>query len=499
MTSRVQKGGPIFRPIVQARGRAPSAAPRSHPNDAGSPQTLASYSQEQITHLTHPPAVPSSALVLTVQTTNEAVPATPIAIPHRAIPHRAAPQQQQQVHMTTPTPIVVQMPSASTQPTIPENAVLSTPTSSTQRPTPESGEQPLSSPQRRSKRHRFSGTVEDDEVDADIVKSKRSKKVTSGRRSRGPSLPPFDANADPGEELDPTIVTMAALCDDTGQGRVSSKAAEILSNHAAWKAKNREKRARMKTLMELKKYGREQEAESENQCADISKDSENPGAQEGSTQANTTDAGQTNGDFDYAQGLATSRFNVQVRIGPSGETIIDEESLVVDRADVEDTQDYTHVVESDTTKFVNSATYSKRYRGSRWSAEETERFYDALSQHGENYELIAYVLPGRDRKSCKNKFKVEDKRNPARINYCLNNRTPVDMQTLSRMTGKNFSGPIPEIRAPTPRPAEDSMVIEGTAKDDHAETSVPKGTRKGGRGRHSAVEEGVIIVGSVES
>ena len=50
-------------------------------------------------------------------------------------------------------------------------------------------------------------------------------------------------------------------------------------------------------------------------------------------------------------------------------------------------------------------------------------FLQALAQYGENYELIAYVMPGRDRKSCKNKFKAEDKKNPARINYCLNNRT----------------------------------------------------------------------------
>jgi transcription factor TFIIIB component B'' len=27
---------------------------------------------------------------------------------------------------------------------------------------------------------------------------------------------------------------------------------------------------------------------------------------------------------------------------------------------------------------------------------------------------------------------------------------PLDMQTLSRMTGRDFSGPTPEIRAPTP-------------------------------------------------
>lgn len=45
-------------------------------------------------------------------------------------------------------------------------------------------------------------------------------------------------------------------------------------------------------------------------------------------------------------------------------------------------------------------------------------------QFGENYELISLILPGRDRKACKNKFKAEDKRNPGRITYCLKNRRP---------------------------------------------------------------------------
>ena len=94
-------------------------------------------------------------------------------------------------------------------------------------------------------------------------------------------------------------------------------------------------------------------------------------------------------------------------------------------------------------------------------------YTQALSQFRENYELISYVLPGRDRKACKNKFKAEDRKNPNRITHCLNNRIPYggeaisarnirsidffyfsDMQTLSRMTGKDFSGPVPEIRAP---------------------------------------------------
>jgi transcription factor TFIIIB component B'' len=62
----------------------------------------------------------------------------------------------------------------------------------------------------------------------------------------------------------------------------------------------------------------------------------------------------------------------------------------------------------------------------------------ALSQFGENYELMSYVLPGRDRKSCKNKFKAEDKKNSARINYCLNNRQPYSKSPLIHCLGNDL-------------------------------------------------------------
>lgn len=250
-----------------------------------------------------------------------------------------------------------------------------------------------SKPKRKSKSATISENEGSDDGSQDTITKKRKRRASSGtprpRRSRAPSLPPFDPDADPGEEIDPTVVTMASLCSDTGQGRVSRKAAEILSNHAAWKASNREKRARMKILMELKKYGREEETEETNTGQNTSTPTEAgpPRGFPGSSDAAATSGkpailDDTGSGFDYTQDMATSRFNVQVRIGPNGETIIDEESLVVDRAEAEDTTGYTHVVESDHTKFVNSGSYGKRYRGSRWSAEETEMFYD-----------VSYLLP----------------------------------------------------------------------------------------------------------
>ncbi|KAH9954403.1 hypothetical protein BC827DRAFT_961291 [Russula dissimulans] len=290
--------------------------------------------------------------------------------------------------------------------------------------------------------------------------TKRPSRNSSGSaRSRGSSVPALDPTADPGDDLDPTTITMATLCEDTGQGRVSSKAVQVLGNHAAWKRSNKEKRARMRTLMEAKKYGRREDTDERY----VFTPTVDPSPSGAATSAETffrpasspatpapATASESGFGFDYNDTMATSKFNVQVRIGPNGETIVDEESLFVDRAEEHDTNNYVHVEESDATKFVNSSSYSKKFRGARWTADETEAFYAALSQFGENYELMSYVLPGRDRKACKAKFKTEDKKNSQRINHCLRNRVPYDMERLSMMTGKDFTGPVPVIRAKSP-------------------------------------------------
>ena len=223
--------------------------------------------------------------------------------------------------------------------------------------------------------------MEGEDEEEDPSNPKRS------RRSRVPSVPPYDPDADPGEELDPTAMTMADLCEDIGRGKVSSKAAQIVDNHAAWRVASREKRARMRAIAEAKKYGRNLEEE---ENAPPTANSSDTAAKGDESTADAPEAsssvaggermdGRRGDDFDYTQAMSTSRFNVQVRIGPNGETIIDEASLFVDRQEEDETAGYTHIEESDTTKFVNSASYSKKLRGSRWSAEETELFYDVCS------------------------------------------------------------------------------------------------------------------------
>jgi transcription factor TFIIIB component B'' len=220
--------------------------------------------------------------------------------------------------------------------------------------------------------------------DNDEVPSPAKKK----RRKTAP--PTFDPDADPGEEIDPTVTTMAELCVDNGQGRISSKAVEIQMNHLAWKQQSKERRARMKALAEQKKYGRPEEEEAgdgngagtANVADAASAPAESAEIIVGPSEPSEPEpviADATGSGFDYSQDLTASRFTVQVRIGPNGETIIDEESLTVDRAEEVDTSNYVHVVESDHTKFVNSASYTKKCRGARWSAEETDLFFEVCA------------------------------------------------------------------------------------------------------------------------
>jgi transcription factor TFIIIB component B'' len=379
-----------------------------------------------------------------------------------------------------------------------------------------------------------SGASDVDDPDATLHSPKRRKVSSTSsaapRKKRKTPPPPYDPSADPGEELDPTTITMSVLCDDMGRGRVSQRAMEIQNNHLAWKANQRAKRLEQREKMERKKRGEKEELQDGDSAATAAQSALSTAlAQQDNDSPNVTDR-DDDGDgtgFDYTQG---SKYSVQIRIGANGKMILDEDSLTVERAEQHDTEAHATVIESDRTRFTNSGSYSKRPRGSRWSEEETDRFFDvsfffmflhyyklsvrsqALAQYGENYELIALVLPGRDRKACKNKFKAEDKKNPAKINHYLKIRLPmgmytspwcqrswsdslVDIKALSASTGKDFSGPTPEIKALSVAPILPTAEVSDLSPEGRPST-VRK--RSASAKLPKEAEEGITILGSID-
>lgn len=121
-----------------------------------------------------------------------------------------------------------------------------------------------------------------------------------------------------------------------------------------------------------------------------------------------------------------------------------------------------YVDESSTSRFVNSATFSNKFRSEKWSEDETELFYkvtfaihfgkankssvsillkhehdtmndliffpctiQAISQWGTDFGIICKLFPSKTRIAIRNKFKREDRYNRSRVEAALNNKVPI--------------------------------------------------------------------------
>ncbi|KAK8864463.1 hypothetical protein IAR55_001712 [Kwoniella newhampshirensis] len=99
-------------------------------------------------------------------------------------------------------------------------------------------------------------------------------------------------------------------------------------------------------------------------------------------------------------------------------------------------EDDGEVVEvDDETRFINSATFGKNSKPQRWTAQDTELFYLALEETGENYSLMAAYFPGRTNRQLKLKGLRENKLNPARMTAAILSRKPLDKAYLSKSAG----------------------------------------------------------------
>ncbi|KAG0226917.1 Transcription factor TFIIIB component B [Actinomortierella wolfii] len=138
---------------------------------------------------------------------------------------------------------------------------------------------------------------------------------------------------------------------------------------------------------------------------------------------------------------AARSFGPKVRV-VDGKMVLDEESLQIDHADLEEPQDegpMEYVEESASTTYINSSSYSSKNRAEKWTPRETELFYEALSQWGTDFGIIQKLFPKKSRIAVRNKFKREDRINKARVEAALTNKTPIDLEQYSQMTATTFS------------------------------------------------------------
>lgn len=110
-----------------------------------------------------------------------------------------------------------------------------------------------------------------------------------------------------------------------------------------------------------------------------------------------------------------------------GHLTIDEDSRVIDRHATTGPDLREKHNENPFENIVNSATYGRQRYTDKWDDLEIQKFYQALSQWGTDFALIAQMFPYRTRRQVKAKFILEEKKRPALVELAL-----------SRKLGNNF-------------------------------------------------------------
>lgn len=157
-----------------------------------------------------------------------------------------------------------------------------------------------------------------------------------------------------------------------------------------------------------------------------------------------------------------NRFAVQTRI-VDGKIVLDEQSLYANyRDDEQQEREQKHwevIDEREGDQFVNSASRSKQRRTQRWSPQETEQFYQAVSQWGTDFEMITRLFPRRTRREIKAKWTKESRQHPQRLDDAFRRRVKVDLTAYGQAVGVDLSGPPPVI-TPRAEPKADDVGVE---------------------------------------
>ncbi|KAK7745641.1 hypothetical protein SLS62_009749 [Diatrype stigma] len=117
-----------------------------------------------------------------------------------------------------------------------------------------------------------------------------------------------------------------------------------------------------------------------------------------------------------------------------GQIVVNQSSLVVDRHAGQETQNLETVEEDEFSHQTTAASYRRPSRNvaNAWTEEETERFYRLLGMFGTDFESIAAMFPGKNRRMVKCKFNREERLRPRRINAAVMVRgtkpVPIDLE-----------------------------------------------------------------------
>ncbi|XP_050462873.1 transcription factor TFIIIB component B'' homolog isoform X2 [Cataglyphis hispanica] len=121
----------------------------------------------------------------------------------------------------------------------------------------------------------------------------------------------------------------------------------------------------------------------------------------------------------------------QVKVGPDGQLIIDEQSLVIEQKDAKRVREIMSsdiIIEEGICN--NGGFYKKHKRRKEWPRWETLKFYRVLNVVGTDFLLMQTLFPNRTRQEIKQKYKKEERVNRQLIEKALKYHQEFDTEML---------------------------------------------------------------------
>lgn len=122
----------------------------------------------------------------------------------------------------------------------------------------------------------------------------------------------------------------------------------------------------------------------------------------------------------------------QVKVGPDGQLIIDEQSLVIEQTNAKKSREVLAkeaIIDDDNT---GNGFYKRKQKSKEWPKWETLKFYKALNTVGTDFLLMQSFFPNRTRQEIKIKFKKEEKVNRNLVEKALAYHQEFDTEMLEK-------------------------------------------------------------------
>lgn len=128
----------------------------------------------------------------------------------------------------------------------------------------------------------------------------------------------------------------------------------------------------------------------------------------------------------------------QVKVGPDGQLVIDEQSLVIEQTSVRKNKQILSQDAIEENEDHGGGFYKKRQKSKEWPKWETFKFYKALNVVGTDFLLMQTLFPNRTRQEIKQKYKKEERVNRALVEKTLKYHQEFDTEILEEELGIIF-------------------------------------------------------------